>query len=61
MKIVKSLEKSGLLIKRVRETIENESKDKKDGFFDQHTNGGYWHILSPKNHTRKIDKIHKDF
>ena len=23
--------------------------------------GEYWDILSPKNHTRKIDKICKDF
>ena len=33
MKIVKSLEDSGLLIKRVRETIKNEAKEQKGGFF----------------------------
>ena len=32
MKIVKSLEESGLLIKRVSETIKNESKEQKGGF-----------------------------
>ena len=32
MKIVKSLEEPGLLIKGVRETIENEAKEQKDGF-----------------------------
>ena len=32
MKIVKSLEKSGLLIKDVNETIENEIKEQKRGF-----------------------------
>ena len=32
MKIVKSLEDSGLLIKRVSETIQNEAKEQKGGF-----------------------------
>ena len=32
MKIVKSLEDSGLLIKRVSETIQNEGKEQKGGF-----------------------------
>ena len=32
MKIVKSLEESGLLIKGVSETIKNEAKEQKDGF-----------------------------
>ena len=32
IKIVKSLEESGLLIKRVDETIENEEKEQKGGF-----------------------------
>ena len=32
MKIVKSLEESGLLIKRVNETIKNEAKEQKGGF-----------------------------
>ena len=32
MKIVKSLEKSGLLIKGVREAIKNEAKEQKGGF-----------------------------
>ena len=32
MKIVKSLEDSGLLIKCVSKTIQNESKEKKGGF-----------------------------
>ena len=32
MNIVKSLEKSGLLIKDVNETIENEVKEQKGGF-----------------------------
>ena len=32
MKIVKSLEDSGLLIKGVSETIQNESKEQKQGF-----------------------------
>ena len=32
MKIVKSLEEFGLLIKGVSETIENESKEQKGGF-----------------------------
>ena len=32
IKIVKSLEESGLLIKRVGETIENEGKEQKGGF-----------------------------
>ena len=32
MKIVKSLEDSGLLLKRVRETIQNEEKEKKEDF-----------------------------
>ena len=31
MKIIKSLEESGFLIKRVRETNTNESKNKKEG------------------------------
>ena len=33
-KIVRSLEESDLLIKDASETIENEAKSKKDGFFD---------------------------
>ena len=33
MKIVKSLEDSGLLIKLVRETIKNEAQEQKGGFF----------------------------
>ena len=33
MKIVKSLENSGLLIKGVRETIQNEAKEQKGGLF----------------------------
>ena len=32
MKIVKSLEESGLLIKDVSETIQNEAKEQKGGF-----------------------------
>ena len=32
MKIVKSLEESGVLIKGVRETIRNQAKKQKDGF-----------------------------
>ena len=32
MKIVSSLEESGLLIKGVRETIKNEAKEQKGGF-----------------------------
>ena len=32
-KIVRSLEESDLLIKDASETIENEAKSKKDGFF----------------------------
>ena len=32
MKIIKSLEESGLLIKGITETIKNETKDKKGGF-----------------------------
>ena len=32
MKIVKSLEESGLLIKSASETIENEAKEQKGGF-----------------------------
>ena len=32
MKIVKSLEESGLLIKGVTETVENEVKEQKGGF-----------------------------
>ena len=32
MKIVKSLEEPGLLIKGARETIENEAKERKGGF-----------------------------
>ena len=32
MKIVQSLEKSGLLVKSVSETIENEVKEQKRGF-----------------------------
>ena len=33
MKIIKSLEKSGLLIKVVSKTIKNEAKEQKGGFF----------------------------
>ena len=32
MKIAKSLEKSGLLIKGIREAIKNEAKEQKGGF-----------------------------
>ena len=32
MKVVKSLEESGLLMKGASETIENEAKEQKDGF-----------------------------
>ena len=32
MKIVKCLEESGLLIKGIRETIKNETKEQKGGF-----------------------------
>ena len=32
MKMVKSLEESGILIKDVRETIKNEAKEQKGGF-----------------------------
>ena len=32
MKIIKSLQESGLLIKAVRETIKNEAKEQKGGF-----------------------------
>ena len=34
MKIVKSLEESGLLIKGVSETIKNEAKEQKEGFVE---------------------------
>ena len=33
MKIVKSLEESGLLIKDASETVKNEAKEQKGGFF----------------------------
>ena len=33
IKIVKSLEDSGLLLKGVSETIQNEAKEQKGGFF----------------------------
>ena len=33
MKIIKSFEESGLLIKSVTETIKNEAKEKNEGFF----------------------------
>ena len=33
IRIVKSLEDSGLLLKRVSETIQNEAKEQKGGFF----------------------------
>ena len=36
MKIVKSPEKSGLLIKGFRETIKNEAKEKKEDFLDSY-------------------------
>ena len=32
MKIIKSLEESGLLLKCVRETIKNKTKDQRGGF-----------------------------
>ena len=32
IKVVKSLEESGLLLKRVSETIRNEAKEKKENF-----------------------------
>ena len=32
MKIVKSLEESGLLVKRISETIKNEAKEQNGGF-----------------------------
>ena len=32
IKVVKSLEESGLLLKRVSETIRNETKEKKENF-----------------------------
>ena len=32
IKIVNSLENSGLLLKGIRETIENEAKEQKEGF-----------------------------
>ena len=32
IKIIKSLEESGLLIKGLSQTIKNEAKNKKDGF-----------------------------
>ena len=34
LKIVKSLEESGLLIKGVSETIKNEAKEEKGGFLE---------------------------
>ena len=34
MKIVKSLEESGLLIKSVSETIKNEAKERKGNFLE---------------------------
>ena len=34
MKIPKSLDESGLLIKRVSETVKNEVKEQKGGFLD---------------------------
>ena len=33
IKIVKSLEDSGLLLKRITETVQNEVKEQKGGFF----------------------------
>ena len=36
LKLVKSLEESGLLIKFVRETIKNEAKNKKEDFSECH-------------------------
>ena len=36
MKIIKSLEDSGLLIKGVGETIQNEAKNKKEDFLERY-------------------------
>ena len=36
MKIIKSLEDSGLLIKEVGETIQNEAKNKKEDFLERY-------------------------
>ena len=36
MKIIKSLEDSGLLIKSVGETIQNEAKNKKEDFLERY-------------------------
>ena len=39
MKIVKSLEDSGLLLKGVNETIQNETKEQKGGFLSMFRGG----------------------
>ena len=52
IKIVKSLEESGLLIKGVSETIKNEEKEQKDGFL-----GMLWGTLVASANIRKcIDR-----
>ena len=46
MKIVKSLEEAGLLIKEVGETIKNEAKERKYKYFDilLDTSGASWYV-----------------
>ena len=56
MKIVKSLEESGLLIKDIRETIKNEAKEQKGGFLSMllETLGAslLWNLLTGKGTIR---------
>ena len=44
MKIVKSLEESGLLIKGISETVENEVKEQKGGFLGTLAATVYWEM-----------------
>ena len=52
MKIIKSLEESGLLIKSVSETIKNEAKEQKDGFLSMLRASLLGNLLSDKGTIR---------
>ena len=56
MKIVKSLEESGLLIKGVSETIKNETKEQKGGFpwmvLDTLGASLLWNLLTSEQHVK---------
>ena len=61
IKIVKSLEDPGLLLKRVSETIQNEAKEQKEGFLSMLLGTLGAHLLGNMLEGKRMNRAREGF